>query len=436
MNWKELAEKKVFKKAYMDAVINEFPEPTNAFLITKAFMPMKNVNDERLIALRKNGMFGKTNPVETDGEHATITLPGGIYLEANAGEWREAVKFSASDFKKIRHPEKPNDLWGQDMIGESLNFLDLRLNTRIEQLSADTVFKKGYSIAAHGVNYTYSTPIPPKYYIQLGDTAATGWALAPWRAAPNNNQKWSDLTNSDPLLDIRELTKFASDWGMNLKAIYMNSTTAGYVEDNANVKTLWQASPELAGKLLTVKLLVNSVAGLKGIGVIVDDRVYLEETQFTAAATAGDNTITVQDSGEFSLGDTITLRNTTNNEEDIKIHSSTPIDTSTPGAHVITLAANIVNSFLVGSRVTKAVHYVPNDTIAFKADVNIRTAPSNWISIPSVYKTGNILKPAPGRFTWKFFKVDRPPYWAEVGAGIEGGPVVWGSGGWVTMKVA
>ncbi len=437
--WKEISEAKIFKKPIMDAIIQEFVTPTNAFLITDAFLPMLEVNDTRLIALRKNGAFGKTAPASLSAEHHHVAMLGGLYKEATTGYWRESILFHEDDFLNVRNPEKPGELWGQQMMGEALNLLDIRLNNRIEQLASDVVFSKGYSVAQYGVNYTYAAPIPPKYYIDMAASAASGFTNAPWISTPADTNRWSDLTEARPLRDIREVLRYAGRWGINIDTIWFNSITAGYIEDNADIKGYIQASPVLSEKFITVQKLLETVAGLKGLKVVIDDRFYNEETHFTAAATAGDSTYTVFDSTGFTNGDTLTLRNSSDQEEDIVVHASTSIDTSTPGAHVITLAAGttLSYSYAVNDRCTKAVPYVPDNKVAFRAVTNARSAPARWVTTPSVTKGGNINRPLPGRYTWSYVRpANQPPIYAEVGAGIHGGPVVWTSGGWITLKIA
>jgi len=435
-SWKEITDAKIFKKEVMDAIIAEFVPPEDATKITDAFMPIKLVNDDRIIALRRNGAFGKTSPASLKAEHQHIPMLGGAYIESTTGIWRESVILDEQDLTKVRNPVNPKQLWGQEMMGEALNLLDIRLNNRIEQLASDVIFNNGYNVAQYGVNYSYAALVPPKYRIDLGASPASGFTNAPWIAVPNDNRRWSDTTNSLPLTDLREVRRYAGRWGMDLVELWMNSVSAGYIEDNATAQKYIQASASLSEKAMTVEKIVEVVIGLKGFKVVVDDRFHNEETYFTAASVAGDTTIVVQDSTGISLGDTLTLRNGSLQEEDVKVHASTPIDTTTPGAHIITLSAGTVYAYAIGDRVTLAIPYIPNNKVVLRAKLNQRNSPAQWISVPSLIKSGKIGNPQPGRYTWSYFRTDRPPYFAEIGAGIHGGPVVFAPGAWIVMNIA
>ena len=436
MNWKEISESKIFKKDIMDVIIAEFVTPADALKITNAFLPMKLVSDDRIIGLRKNGAFGKTAPASLSGEPHHIAMLGGMYVEATTGYWRESILFHEDDFLKIRNPDKPGELWGQAMMGEGLNLLDLRLDNRIEQLSSDVVFSNGYSVSEYGVNYTYDAKIPPKYYINLAATAGTGYTNAPWIATPNDNRLWSDTTNSKPLEDLREVRRYAGRWGIEVAEVWMNSVVAGYIEDNATVQNYIKASPSLAEREITAEKIVEVIIGLKNFKVVVDDRFYNEETYFTSASAAADTTLVVQDASAVSDNDILVLRNASGREEDVTVNG-TPVKT-TPGAHVITIdkpSGGTVYAYAVGDRVTLAKPFIPNNKIALRARVNARNAPSQWFSTPSLI--GGVKTPRPGRFTWSYFTSDnKVPLYAEVGAGIHGGPVVFAPGGWITIKVA
>jgi hypothetical protein len=431
----KIQDEKIFRPAVMDAIINEFEPPEDSLLITQAFMPMKDVQMDELVALIKAGAFGKTNPVSLGAEHARIHLPTHFYKDMRSGYWRESVMFDEEVLTRLKKPEKPDELWGEALIGEALNVLDIRLNTLVEYLSARTVFDNGYTVARRGVNYTYRAGLPTKFYLDMHASAGSGFKNAPWVASPSDNYLWSNLTNSNPLTDIREGVKKMADYGFQVSEIWMTRKIAGYIEDNTTsngVRSLIVANPAIAGQMITAELLINAVANLKGITPVVDDRRYIEEVGLVRPLAASGTTLYVGeiDAGMAAAGDIITIRDTNNNyEEEITISSISATDGT------ITVSTGPTNAYPVGARVTISKKFADDTRVVFRGKSNGRVSHANWISTPSLIKAKDFKNPQPGRYTWTTFN-DKVPYFVEVGAGIHGGPMVYAGGGWCILEVA
>ena len=431
----KIQDQKIFRPNVMDAIINEFEPAADSFLLTNDFMPMKDVQNDELIALIKAGAFGKTNPVHLGGDHTKIVMPTHYYKDLRSGYWRESVLFDEEVLTRVKNPEKPEELWGEGMVGEALNILDIRLNTLIEYLTARTILTNGYTVARAGVNYSYSAGLPTKYYLKTQNTGATGFVNAPWIASPSDNYRWSNLTNAVPLTDIREAVKKMADYGFGVDKIYMTRTVAGYIEDNttaSGIRSLMTANPALAGQMITAELLITALSGLKGLTPIIDDRRYLEEFGLQRPLAASGVTLYVGevDASAVAAGDKITIRDTsTGNEEEITVSSISAT------AGTITVSTGPTNAYPVGSRVTISKKFLDDDKVIFHGKTNARVAYSNWVSTPSLIKAKDFKNPLPGRYTWSTFN-DKVPYWVEVGAGIHGGPMVYSGGGWLVLKVA
>lgn len=429
----KIQDEKIFRPAVMDAIINEFEPASDSFLLTDAFMPMKDVNQDELMALVKAGAFGKTNPVALGGEHAKISMPTHYYKDMRTGYWRESVMFDEEVLQRVRKPENPDQLWGEGLVGEALNLLDIRLNTLIEYLTARTIQANGYSVARHGVNYTFNANVPTKYYLDPSASPASGFKAAPWVSGSNNN-RWSDLANSRPLTDIREAVKKMADYGFQVDSMYLTRTVAGYIEDNTKdggIMTFVKQNPALAGQMITAELLITAVAGLKGITPIVDDRRYNEEFGLVMPLAAGGTVLYCGqvDASAVAAGDLVTLRDTSTLTEEEHTVASVSAANGT-----ITIDATTA-AFPAGSRVTVSKKFLDDNKVIFKGKQNSRVSYANWASTPSLVKAKDWKNPQPGRYTWTTFN-DKVPYWVEVGAGINGGPVVYSGGGWLVLKVA
>jgi len=429
----KIQDQKIFRPAIMDAIINEFEPAADSFLLTNDFMPMKDVMMDELVALIKAGAFGKTNPVALGGEHQKISMPTFSYKDLRQGYWRESIVFDEDVLTRVRNPEKPDELWGEGIVGEALNVLDIRLNTLMEYLTAQTILANGYTVARAGVNYSYSAGLPTKYYLDISTSAAAGFKAAPW-GTPADTCRWSALTTANPLTDIREAIKKMADYGFGVDKIYMTRTVAGYIEDNttsSGIRSLIAANPAIAGQMITAELLISALSGLKGITPVIDDRRYQEEFGLQRPVAASGTVLYVGqvDASAAAAGDIVTLRDTSSGtEEDATIASiSATAGTITVGA--------LTNAFPVGSRVTISKKFLADNKVVFHGKGNGRVAYSNWVSTPSLIKAKDFKNPLPGRYSWSTFN-DKVPYFVEVGAGIHGGPMVYSGGGWLTLKIA
>ena len=437
MDWLAISNSGVFKPTVMNAIINEFVPDPNALLLTQKFMPRKDANDDRLIALIKNGAYGVTAAAVPGAEHFHLAGLGGRYVEAKVPEWRESIVHLENELLKIRKPENPNEIWGLDIMTSDLSFLNIRLNNRIEQVTADTVFLNGYTINNYGIQYTYNAGVSSRYRVYMGDTVPSGMIETPWIAKADANL-WTAPTTCKPLRDIQGIRSYAGELGLKLTGLVMNSKTAGYIEAADSVTSIIQSSPVLAEKYMTIDMLISTVGGLKGLPVTIDDRIYNRETYVVTAAAAGASTITVRDAKELGVtnSDYFIIRNGTGQSERVKVHASTSINTSTPGAHIISLAAVTTIALAVQDRVTFAKKFVPEGYVAFEVARQAGAEPANWISIPSLVGKAN-GRATPGVYNWSYVKpANQPPLMVEVGMGINGGAVVFDSGGWIILKVA
>lgn len=429
----KIQNEKIFRPAVMDAIVNEFEPAKDSFRYTDSFLPMKDVDKDEIVSLTKAGVFGKTNPVALSSDHARIVIPTHFYRDHSAGYWRESIVFDEKTLLRVRKPEKPDELWGEGLVGEAMNVLDLRLNTLIEYLSAQTVLTNGYSVAKNGINYSYNANLAAKYYLKTQATGAAGFIDAPWIATPNDTYRWSATGTAVPLTDIREGVKKMADYGFEVTELWMTRTVGGYIEDNTtanHINSYIQANPALAGQMITAELLVTAVAGLKGLKIVVDDRRYLEETGVLRPITAADTTFYVGDTDGFVSGDVVTLRDPENNyEEEITLNAVSA------SARTLGTAAGPTNAYQVGSRITVSKKFSLDDRVTFRGRQNARQPYSNWVSTPSLIKGLDWKNPQPGRYTWSTFN-DKVPYWIETGAGIHGGPMVYGGGGWMVLKIA
>lgn len=395
----KLMDANVFRSAVMDTVINEFVPPADAFVLTNAFLPFKLIDKDRMVDLINHGAFGRTYPVNLAAQHRHITIPGFEYREHTAGNWRESVEYGEDVLQKAVNPAMPTERWGEGLATTALNLLDLRLNVLIEYITSKMLIDGYYSEARHGVNYTYNPNIPPKYYVDVTSSP-------PWTSAGT----WATAANAKPITDIIEATRLATRYGISVEAAYMSLKTALDFVNAADTQNKIKAAEMLVLRGNDPAFMVKT---LTGVNCIIDERLYAEETTFSAASAVGDTTLDVVDGTEFTTGDIVTLRNSAGQEEDRTI---------TKSGNTFTVTATTY-AYAIGDRVTVYKRFLPDNYFILKGRLDDRSAPNNWLSTPSLIKANDWKNPLPGRYTWTYFQT-KVPYKLEVGAGISGGPKV------------
>lgn len=405
----KLQESQVFRKTTMDATINEFVPESDTFKITDAFMPFKLVSEDEILVLIEHGAFGKTNPVNLGSEHKRVALPGYGYREHTAGHWRESIEFNEKVLAKAVNPKQPRKLWGSGLQANALNVLDIRLNNLIEYLSSKILIDHTYSEARWGVNYTYDPQIPAKFKVDV--TSSPPWT---------SGGAWSNAAAATPITDLIRAKEQMARYGFLMTQVWMSEKTLIDFMESSEVQAKINNSPSLIdSETNRAKILLT----LTGLVLQEDVRRYAEETTFTAASAIGDTTLNVDDATEFTAGDEITLRNSSGQEEQATIASI--------ASNVLTVGA-ITKAYAIGDRVTVYKPFFPEDHFVLKGAGSTRMAPNNWYSTPSLIKGKSWTNPLPGKYTWNKFDTN-VPYKLEIGAGIDGGPMI-SACDWFTVK--
>lgn len=398
----KMGESQVFKPVVMDTIINEFEPDSDAFYLTKKYLPFKEVRTDQFLDMIKHGGFGRTSPVNLNADHHRIAIPGQTYKSHQPGYWRESVQYGEDVLQKAVNPQKPLEKAGEHLVTEALNLLSLRLDVLIEYVTAKILADGQYSEARNGVNYTYNPKIPAKYLLSIGSVPWTGGGVA-----------WTTPASAKPVNDILGLKRHMAKNGMTVDEIHMTVETLELFYNAADTQAKITASPALVEGAANREFIFETLTNLK---VSTDERTYAEETTFLAASPVGDTTLQVANATEFADGETIVLRNALGEEEDAVI-SGAPVN------NVITVASAISFGYQVGDRVTVYKKYLADNDVIAHTRGSGRASANNWISTPSLVKAKSWKNPLPGRYTWTDFQ-KTVPYHLEIGAGIDGGPKV------------
>ena len=396
----KLRDSMLFKPVTMNTILGEFVPNPNAFMLTEAFLPFKEVSSDMTIDLINNGAFGRTSPINLGADHQKVSIPGFSYKQHTPGRWRESVVFGEDELARAVNPATPLERYGEAMAAAALNFLDTRLNNLIEYTTAKLLINGTYSEARYGVNYTYDPKIPAKYYRNI--TSSPGFTTG---------GTWATLASSTPYNDIMELANIARKYGLNPVKVWGSVKTLGLYVNSADTQTRIKASFQLIGQNPNRETIFGTLAGLP---FQLDSRLYAEESRLTTANAISDTVINLTDATDFAVGDVITMRNSVGGEEEVTIASK--------NGNAVTVSA-LTLAYLVGDRATVYKTFMPDNYIILQCESNDRVAPNNWLSTPSLVKGQSWSKPAPGRYTWTTFK-ETVPYSLEIGGGIDGGPKI------------
>jgi len=433
----------IFQKQTMDVILQELDLPGDPLKFTKAFMPLKNIDDDTLLAMVMQAISGQTNPYELNTAVPLVDITGWAYRQVKGYDWREGIRFGEKEFRLIKNPAKPQEKWGQGLVAHALKTLDIRLHRMIELKAIATVLQGGYKVSANGIAYQY-TPgtVPNWFYLQLGADDFTSWVNVaftdpPWIATPNNNLKWSDKTNSDPLTDIAEAIQLARESGVEVDSIWMTPKTARYVEQNAKFQAYVKANPMLALQAITVESAVQMISGLKGLNVVVDQRLYPDIAVGIANIATTDTTIQVDNIGPFrDGGQTITIvSEDMGTQVRVKTHATTD-----PTGNTVTLAAAVGTAFTGKWRAIVMKPYL-SDEYGSRGFVVLHGTMAGQVqyfaSMPHACgPSGDLINPKPGIGSYRDVspKPNSEP-WLEVGVSFSGVPVIFGQGGFLVMLV-
>jgi len=268
-----------------------------------------------------------------------------------------------------------------------------------------------YSEARYGINYTYDPKIPAKYYQDV--TSSPAWPTG---------GTWNTVGTAKPIADMLGGKRVAARYGLTIDEVYMSVNTLEKFYLATDTQTMITSSPALVGKSADRKYVFETLTGLK---MIEDNRLYAQESTFTAVSAVGDTTLDVVNAAEFTAGDIVTLRNAVGEEEEREIDSIS--------SNTITITAATGFAYNVGDRITVYKQFLPDDKVIMKGRTSGRIAPNNWVSTPSLIKGKSWTTPQPGRYTWNDFQI-KVPYTLEIGAGIDGGPAV-SKSNWMCITV-
>ncbi len=177
--------------------------------------------------------------------------------------WKEFKRLDEDDLLHLRGLG-PDDRTraAAELIADSVMILETRLETRMEWLVWQ-MFHGTLTLNERGVIRVIDYEIPAGNKI-------------------NASVNWSTTGTSDPILDIQNIAKLASDYGTEIDTIYINHQQATWLANSTKVRDLVKTSSEVVNiGVGNVGELIFTLAGVPGKFVIYDKGYLNDSGTFT-----------------------------------------------------------------------------------------------------------------------------------------------------------
>lgn len=114
------------------------------------------------------------------------------------------------------------------------------------------------------------------------------WAATNHKTITSSSAKWSDHTNSNPLVDIQDMVDKAADLGVTITRAICAPATFSDIMQNANVKAMFK-NPDGSQKVFNRNQAINEIENLTGVRIAVYNKSFVDNdgaTQFYAPNSA------------------------------------------------------------------------------------------------------------------------------------------------------
>lgn len=210
-------------------------------------------------------------PSNFDAVSTIRTREGFKFDETEMAFFRESMLLKEADRQEILRATDSNDPYAKDVIAkvfddattlvDGANVVPERM---IMQLLTPSNGHPSISIQANGATYAYN-------YDPNSSFSANNYA------ALSSTSMWSDTTNSDPLADVEAAkTAVINKTGVEPKYMIINSTTLGYLKQNAKIKATILTSAAQTAYVSAAKIKEVFSTEL-GITILVYDKQYKNE---------------------------------------------------------------------------------------------------------------------------------------------------------------
>lgn len=410
----------LFRVPYLETFFNGVePEQPNDMLLRDKFFPLSIVEDADIVTLHSMGYTGRTPAVTRSADVPVLTLPPLFVKDYEFGYWGEGAKIDKETLQRADNA-KNAAFTVQGIVNRFLQMMAYRNNKLMEWTSAQVAWNGSFTIAANGVNYTYSDGIPSHYRLDM--SVGSGFHAPYWTDAG----LWSDTTNATPLNDILEMVRYAGTLGLTIEEMIMSSSIAKLIETNATVIGWLGKNEQFAREAVTAKFAIEVIAKLKSVQVTIDDRTHTERAYVMANATSSATTIQVDDIANIAATNYVVVKQ--GKDQARRLVSST----STDGLKkYVTLSATPGFALIAGQAVIDiGVPYASTTSVLFRTS---KQRCSGWMILPDNVRAEDPMQAK--IHLWSKFVNKEPNYWREMGNYFKGGIINREPGNYLTLKV-
>lgn len=415
------------------------PEYPDKLRLQEAFFPREDYQSDEMVAYFNHNFHGMTPPTALGADPMQIGIPGGFYRGYEFGYWGEYSRFENKDLVQVKNPEQPYkadgvtpNLWGEQMMTQAMAHQKHRFQTFMEAFCGSLLTTGNFHVFGDGIDYYFPGPASTNYILpahyRLDCTSSGTVSYGGWTTGGT----WATAATATPVHDLNQMLLYLSQiLGLQVTEIWMSRTAAQYLID-ADATAAWvEQVPDLSRAMLTVESGLTALNKIVGdqISFRIEDRTYPERmliTDITRAST--DTTCTIDNDAPFRGATSATImfhkaHGTNAGEErlvDVTISSNTLTFT----------ASDLDISMERGDFIIHNKRFAEPEYVIFK------TTRSDRMRFGSVPCTPDPEAPlAPGIHTYSQPFVVKPNWYIVGGTYFRGGPIVFGQGGWATLKV-
>jgi len=403
------------------------------------FFPDENYTSDEMIAYFQHNFYGLTPPTALGADPMQVGIPGGYYRGYSAGYWGEFSRFDSKDLLQVKNPVSPYkadgvtpNLWGEQMMAQAMAHQKHRFNTFKEAFVGALLTTGNFHIFGDGVDYYYPGPASTNYILdphyRLDCTSSGTVSHGGWTTGGT----WATAASATPVHDLNMMLKYLSQvLGAEVTEVWMSRQAAQYLIDCDATAAWIEQVPDLSRAMLTVEsglTALNKVVGNR-ITFNIEDRTYPERmliTDITRAST--DTTCTIDNDAPFR-GETSAT---------VMFHKAHGANAGVERLVDVTISSNTLTftasdldiSMERGDFVVYNKRFTDARYIIFKTR---RTDRMRFASMPVSTSPDDPF--TPGVHTYSDMVVKKPNWFIVGGTYFRGGPLVFGNGGWATLKV-
>lgn len=268
MNLTELFTPEIIAANYTEAASNAIP-----YLGSGLFPSVKRAGLDLAWIKGHKGLPVSLKPSAFDAKATFRDRIGVSKLETEMPFFREGYKIKEKDRQEILRAQSSNDPYAADVINRIYDDQqDLIAGADVvpERMRMQLLFPEGgamgITIKANGVNYTYNYD-PDGAWEKANYTALTTTDL------------WTAIATADPFKQIQTIKdKMASNYGVTLAYMVMNTTTFNLMKATDAVKNRWLTVTGRSMGYLTNDEAKDVIASTTGIQIVIYDKMYADES--------------------------------------------------------------------------------------------------------------------------------------------------------------